>query len=50
MNEEEKILARKMIIVSLWCIQTHPSNRPAMTKVVEMLEGSLEALQYRSLP
>ncbi|XP_030960543.1 PR5-like receptor kinase [Quercus lobata] len=40
-NEEEEEIARKMILISLWCIQTIPSNRPSMTKVVEMLEGSL---------
>ncbi|KAL3510730.1 hypothetical protein ACH5RR_030131 [Cinchona calisaya] len=49
-NEEENILARKMIIVSLWCIQTDPSTRPSSTKVVEMLEGSLEALQIPPKP
>ena len=43
-NEEEEEIARKMILVSLWCIQTIPSNRPSMTKVVEMLEGSLQSL------
>ncbi|XP_019257638.1 PREDICTED: rust resistance kinase Lr10-like [Nicotiana attenuata] len=40
MNESEKECARKMMLVSLWCIQTDPSNRPSMTKVVEMLEGN----------
>ncbi|XP_019256791.1 PREDICTED: LEAF RUST 10 DISEASE-RESISTANCE LOCUS RECEPTOR-LIKE PROTEIN KINASE-like 2.1 isoform X2 [Nicotiana attenuata] len=39
-NEEEKECARKMVIMSLWCIQTDPSNRPSMSKVVEMLEGN----------
>ncbi|KAF3957249.1 hypothetical protein CMV_017720 [Castanea mollissima] len=43
-SEEEEEIARKMILVSLWCIQTIPSNRPSMTKVVEMLEGSLQSL------
>ncbi|GKV16774.1 hypothetical protein SLEP1_g27365 [Rubroshorea leprosula] len=42
--EEEEEITRKMIIVSLWCIQTFPSNRPSMSRVVEMLQGSLEAL------
>ncbi|XP_027100239.2 LEAF RUST 10 DISEASE-RESISTANCEUS RECEPTOR-LIKE PROTEIN KINASE-like 2.4 isoform X1 [Coffea arabica] len=49
-NEEENELARKMIIVSLWCIQTDPVNRPSMTKVVEMLEGNLEALEAPPKP
>ncbi|KAJ4707068.1 Receptor-like kinase [Melia azedarach] len=43
-TEEEKELAKKMITVSLWCIQTNPSDRPSMTNVVEMLEGSLQNL------
>ncbi|KAL2941313.1 hypothetical protein RDABS01_029663 [Bienertia sinuspersici] len=43
-------LERKMILVSLWCIQTYSSNRPPMNKVVEMLEGSLESLQMPPKP
>ncbi|MCD7454785.1 hypothetical protein HAX54_026079 [Datura stramonium] len=50
MNEEENECARKMVIASLWCIQTDPSNRPAMTKVVEMLEGNLDSLQIPPKP
>ncbi|KAK4358350.1 hypothetical protein RND71_023960 [Anisodus tanguticus] len=50
MNEEEKEFARKMVMVSLWCIQTDPSNRPSMTKVVEMLEGNLDFLQIPPKP
>ncbi|XP_010038744.2 PR5-like receptor kinase [Eucalyptus grandis] len=44
-TEEEEVLARKMIIVSLWCIQTRPFDRPSIVKVIEMLEGSFESLQ-----
>ncbi|OMO80251.1 hypothetical protein CCACVL1_13091 [Corchorus capsularis] len=43
-TEDDEKLARKMILVSLWCIQIKPSDRPSMKKVVEMLEGSLESL------
>ncbi|KAL6186553.1 hypothetical protein ACLB2K_042673 [Fragaria x ananassa] len=50
MNEGDKVTARKMIIVSLWCIQTNPSNRPAMKQVIEMLEGSVESLQIPPKP
>ncbi|XP_059455076.1 PR5-like receptor kinase [Corylus avellana] len=50
MNEEDQERARKMIIVSLWCIQTDPSNRPPMSKVVNMLEGSLDSLQIPPKP
>ncbi|KAK2652300.1 hypothetical protein Ddye_012156 [Dipteronia dyeriana] len=42
--EEEMELARKMVLVSMWCIQTIPSDRPSMTRVVEMLECGLEYL------
>lgn len=49
-NEEDKEYARKMILVSLWCIQNNPSDRPAMNRVVEMLEGSLDSLQIPPRP
>ncbi|CAL2232360.1 unnamed protein product [Prunus armeniaca] len=49
-NEEDKLRARKMIIVSLWCIQTDPSNRPAMKQVTDMLEGSVDCLQIPPKP
>ncbi|TXG46594.1 hypothetical protein EZV62_027894 [Acer yangbiense] len=49
-TEEEKEVAKKMIIVSMWCIQTIPSDRPSMSKVVEMLEGSLESLEIPPKP
>ncbi|XP_059434653.1 PR5-like receptor kinase [Corylus avellana] len=50
MNEEDHEHVRKMIIVSLWCIQTNPSSRPSMNRVVSMLEGSLESLQIPPMP
>ncbi|KAI5353158.1 hypothetical protein L3X38_006051 [Prunus dulcis] len=49
-NEEDKVRARKMVIVSLWCIQTDPSNRPAMKDVIDMLEGSVDCLQIPPKP
>ncbi|KAJ4885496.1 PR5-like receptor kinase [Raphanus sativus] len=49
-TEEEEKIARKMVLVGLWCIQTNPSHRPAMIKVIEMLEGNLEALQVPPKP
>ncbi|KAH0708962.1 hypothetical protein KY284_010389 [Solanum tuberosum] len=48
-NEEEEI-AKKMILVGLWCIQTDPLQRPAIGKVIEMLEGSLEVIQMPPKP
>ena len=50
MNEEEKEYAKKMVMVSLCCTQTDPSNRPSMTKVVEMLEGNLDSMQIPPKP
>jgi serine/threonine protein kinase len=38
-------LVRKLIVVGLWCIQLQPSNRPSMTRVVEMLESRAHDLQ-----
>ncbi|KAF8026864.1 hypothetical protein BT93_F3376 [Corymbia citriodora subsp. variegata] len=49
-TEEEEVLVRKMVIVSLWCIQTSPSDRPSIGKVIEMLDGSLESLQMPPKP
>ncbi|XP_021806535.1 LEAF RUST 10 DISEASE-RESISTANCE LOCUS RECEPTOR-LIKE PROTEIN KINASE-like 2.5 isoform X2 [Prunus avium] len=49
-TEEEKEIARKMVLISLWCIQTIPSDRPSMSKVVEMLEGPLHSLPIAPKP
>ncbi|XP_056165176.1 PR5-like receptor kinase [Syzygium oleosum] len=43
-REGDREKARKMIIVSLWCIQTNPSIRPTMSEVVDMLRGSVDCL------
>ncbi|GAB4827919.1 hypothetical protein Ancab_034803 [Ancistrocladus abbreviatus] len=50
LTPEEHELLRKMVIVSLWCIQTNPSSRPSISKVVEMLEGELDSLQIPPRP
>ncbi|CAL4955046.1 unnamed protein product [Urochloa decumbens] len=39
-NGETTELVRKMIVIGLWCIQVIPTDRPTMTRVVEMLESS----------
>ncbi|XP_048328560.2 PR5-like receptor kinase [Ziziphus jujuba] len=49
-TEEEKEMARKMVMVSFWCIQTTPSERPQMSKVVDMLEGDLQSIQIPPKP
>ena len=49
-TEEERTLAKKMVIVALWCIQLKPSDRPSMQKVIEMLEGNVDLLQMPPKP
>ncbi|XP_058084045.1 PR5-like receptor kinase [Magnolia sinica] len=41
---------KKMILVSLWCIQMDPTHRPSMSRVVEMLEESIEGLEMPPKP
>ena len=48
--EEEEQMKKKMILVGLWCIQTIPTNRPSMTKVVEMLEGNVHSIEIPPKP
>ncbi|XP_021763602.1 LEAF RUST 10 DISEASE-RESISTANCE LOCUS RECEPTOR-LIKE PROTEIN KINASE-like 2.5 [Chenopodium quinoa] len=49
-NDEEKAIQKKLVIVSLWCIQTNPSSRPSISRAVEMLEGDIESLQIPPIP
>ncbi|THG11698.1 hypothetical protein TEA_008661 [Camellia sinensis var. sinensis] len=49
-TEEDRQMIRKMIITALWCIQMKPNDRPAMNKVVEMLEGNIELVQMPPKP
>ncbi|KAK8473053.1 hypothetical protein PHAVU_001G048600 [Phaseolus vulgaris] len=49
-TEEENKIAKKMIIVALWCIQLKPNDRPSMNRVVEMLEGDIEDLEIPPKP
>ncbi|XVF71609.1 hypothetical protein PTKIN_Ptkin12aG0052500 [Pterospermum kingtungense] len=50
MTVEYEELIRKMIMVSLWCIQSNPSDRPSITKAIEMLQGSIESLSIPPTP
>jgi hypothetical protein len=43
-------MVRKITLVSLWCIQTNPSDRPPMNKVIEMLLGPLSSVSYPPKP
>ena len=49
-SEEDNILSKKMFMVALWCIQLNPSDRPSMSRVVEMLEGKIESLELPPRP
>lgn len=42
MSVEEEVIAKKLCLVGLWCIQFHASRRPRMSKVIQMLEGDVE--------
>lgn len=47
---EENDIARRMTIVGLWCIQTFPTQRPTISRVIEMLEGCLDSLPMPPKP
>ncbi|AES59877.1 putative glycerophosphodiester phosphodiesterase, protein kinase RLK-Pelle-LRK10L-2 family [Medicago truncatula] len=49
-TDQEMKLAKKMMIVALWCIQTKPEDRPSMEKVLEMLEEEDGDLQIPNKP
>ncbi|KAK8525910.1 hypothetical protein V6N12_020397 [Hibiscus sabdariffa] len=49
-TESERKMVRKMIIVAFWCIQIKPTDRPSMSKVIEMLEGAVELLEMPIKP
>ncbi|KAM0858294.1 hypothetical protein ACQ4PT_047917 [Festuca glaucescens] len=42
---ESEEIARKMIIIGLWCIQVIPLYRPTITKVLEMFERRIDDLE-----
>ncbi|RVW22870.1 Rust resistance kinase Lr10 [Vitis vinifera] len=44
-TEDEHKYIRKIVIVALWCVQMNPTDRPSMSKALEMLEGEVELLQ-----
>ena len=50
MSDEENEIAKKMTLVGMWCIQTIPSQRPTMSRVIEMLEASMDSLKMPPKP
>ncbi|XP_017244203.1 rust resistance kinase Lr10-like [Daucus carota subsp. sativus] len=49
-TEDENHVARRMMIVGLWCIQANPSQRPSISKVIEMFEVDLATLEIPAKP
>ncbi|AES80582.1 putative glycerophosphodiester phosphodiesterase, protein kinase RLK-Pelle-LRK10L-2 family [Medicago truncatula] len=49
-SEEENDMVKKITMVSLWCIQTNPLDRPPMNKVIEMLQGPLSSVTFPPKP
>ncbi|KAI9088096.1 hypothetical protein K1719_030073 [Acacia pycnantha] len=49
-SDEENEIAKKMTKVGLWCIQTIPAQRPTMSRVMEMLEASMDSLEMPPKP
>jgi len=47
---DEDFCPKKITMVSLWCIQTNPLDRPSMSKVIEMLQGPLHSVPYPPKP
>ena len=41
-GEMDKEIAKRMLMVALWCVQYLPEDRPLMSTVVKMLEGDTE--------
>ena len=50
MTTEENEIAKRLTIVGLWCIQTFPNDRPTMSNVIDMLEGTIDSLQIPPKP
>ncbi|CAI8619866.1 unnamed protein product [Vicia faba] len=50
MSNEENEIAKKLTMVGLWCIQTIPTHRPTISRVIDMLEGSMDSLEMPPKP
>ncbi|EOY13495.1 PR5-like receptor kinase [Theobroma cacao] len=49
-TENENKIMRKMVIVAFWCTQMRPTDRPSMSKALEMLESEVELLEMPPKP
>ncbi|KAK1297905.1 putative receptor-like protein kinase [Acorus calamus] len=43
-------IAKKLAIVALWCVQCNPTNRPCMSRVINMLESDMQSLSMPPNP
>ncbi|GLJ11998.1 hypothetical protein SUGI_0181730 [Cryptomeria japonica] len=41
-DDEDEAIAKKLSMLGLWCIQYSPSQRPSMSRVIQMLEGTID--------
>ncbi|KAG8502331.1 hypothetical protein CXB51_000317 [Gossypium anomalum] len=49
-SNDEKVIVKKLVITTFWCIQLLPSDRPSMSKVLKMLESDVELLNMPPKP
>ncbi|XP_028793013.1 PR5-like receptor kinase [Neltuma alba] len=47
---DKNITEHDDMMVGLWCVRTIPSDRPVMSRVIEVLKGSLEQLSILPKP
>ncbi|XP_027357375.1 LEAF RUST 10 DISEASE-RESISTANCE LOCUS RECEPTOR-LIKE PROTEIN KINASE-like 2.4 [Abrus precatorius] len=50
MTTYENEITKIMTIVGLWCVQTLPKDRPPMSRVIDMLRGSMNSLEMPPKP
>ncbi|GLT91884.1 hypothetical protein SLE2022_097460 [Rubroshorea leprosula] len=48
--DSEAITVKKLLIIGLWCTQVKASDRPSMSRVVEILQGSINELKMPPRP
>ena len=47
---EENEVIKRVVMVGLSCSQTIPNDRPTMSKVIDMLEGSMDSSEMPPKP
>ncbi|KAJ6843514.1 rust resistance kinase Lr10-like isoform X1 [Iris pallida] len=49
-DHTDEEIVKKLLIVAFWCIQWNPTDRPTMTRVIQLLMEDLESLQIPPKP